>query len=134
MARASIEPAETSTKVAVLVALLRRPQGARLDEMMRATGWRSQAVRAALSGAIKADLGLFLLSCATRAGRVYRAVSTRLEWGDVPPPHGNESPSWLGRPKAAEAAEAAAELAQRRIQSKGFPLDPLFWRSAGGGR
>jgi hypothetical protein len=86
------EEKRTATKIDVLVALLRRPQGARIDELMMATGWQSHSVRGALSGAIKKELGLFVLSEQTRAGRVYRVVSTRPEWGDVPRPAISPSP------------------------------------------
>jgi hypothetical protein len=48
---------QTSKKDTVL-ALLRRPQGASLKEMMRATGWQSHSVRGFLSGALRKKMGL----------------------------------------------------------------------------
>jgi hypothetical protein len=63
------------TKIAALLALLRRPEGARIDEMMTATGWRQHSVRGALAGAIKKKLGLTVASEKTEAGRVYRIAA-----------------------------------------------------------
>ena len=38
------------TKISQVIALLRRKQGATLDEMMKATGWQKHTTRAALTG------------------------------------------------------------------------------------
>jgi hypothetical protein len=62
------------TKIERLVDLLRRPEGARLDEMMQATGWQSHSVRGALAGALKKKLGLCVSSEKTAASRVYRVT------------------------------------------------------------
>ena len=59
-------------KIAVLVALLRRPDGARIDEMMDATGWQAHSVRGAISGAIKKGLGLAVASEKADGQRTYR--------------------------------------------------------------
>jgi hypothetical protein len=48
---------QTSKKDTVL-ALLRRPQGASLKEIVRATGWQSHSVRGFLSGALRKKMGL----------------------------------------------------------------------------
>lgn len=69
----SNETAEAPTgKIGMLVALLRRPGGARLDEMTGATGWQAHSVRGAISGGIKKRLGLTVLSELSAEGRVYR--------------------------------------------------------------
>jgi hypothetical protein len=65
-------PSKAPTKLEALLTLLRRHEGARLDEMMTATGWQAHSVRGALSGAIKKKLGLAVVSEKTDAGRVYR--------------------------------------------------------------
>lgn len=59
-------------KLGVLVGLLRRPQGASVEEMTVATGWQAHSVRGAMSGALKKKLGLTIESEKTDAGRVYR--------------------------------------------------------------
>jgi len=59
-------------KIATLVALLRRPEGATVEAMMTGTGWQAHSVRGAMSGAIKKNLGLTVFSEKTEGGRVYR--------------------------------------------------------------
>ncbi|MBM9595830.1 DUF3489 domain-containing protein [Roseitranquillus sediminis] len=50
------------TKLATLVALLRRPEGATMAEMTDATGWQQHTVRGALAASIKKKLGLEVMS------------------------------------------------------------------------
>ena len=45
------------TKIEAVVDLLRRPEGARIEDIMAATGWQKHSVRGAMSGAIKKGLG-----------------------------------------------------------------------------
>jgi hypothetical protein len=75
---AAAAPEEThgagNGKIGLMLALLRRPQGARLEEMQAATGWQAHSVRGALSGSIRKKLGLALTSDKTEAGRVYRVA------------------------------------------------------------
>jgi hypothetical protein len=61
------------TKQALLIQMLRRPEGATLDELVAATGWQSHTVRGAMAGALKKKLGLTIDSekVETR-GRVYK--------------------------------------------------------------
>lgn len=61
-------------KLTVLIDLLRRPEGARLDEMMTATGWQAHSVRGAMSGALKKKQSLNIASEKTAGERVYRIV------------------------------------------------------------
>jgi uncharacterized protein DUF3489 len=62
---------QTSKKDTVL-ALLRRPQGATVKEIMRATGWQSHSVRGFLSGALRKKMGLKVKSAKRNNGeRVY---------------------------------------------------------------
>jgi hypothetical protein len=65
-------PAKAPTKVQALVTLLRRPEGARLGELMAATGWQAHSVRGAMSGAIKKGLGLTITSEKVDGERLYR--------------------------------------------------------------
>ncbi len=61
----------------MLVALLQRPEGASVGEMMAATGWQAHSVRGAMSGALKKGLGLTIESAPNEAGRVYRIPAVR---------------------------------------------------------
>jgi hypothetical protein len=61
------------TKQAVLIAMLRRPEGADLDEIAEATGWQKHTIRGAISGALKKKLGLEVTSTKDHQNRrVYR--------------------------------------------------------------
>ena len=63
----------TATKQATLIAMLRAPDGATIDEIMSATNWQSHTVRGAMAGALKKKLGLVVTSEKNDArGRVYR--------------------------------------------------------------
>jgi hypothetical protein len=46
------------TKQAQIIAMLKRPKGATLAEMVEATGWMAHTVRGSISGALKKKLGL----------------------------------------------------------------------------
>ena len=67
------DPKRRSKQDAV-IALLRRPQGATVDEVARATGWQRHTVRGVFSGTLKKKLGLSVASAKEERGRVYRIV------------------------------------------------------------
>ena len=78
---APIEPAAApkartpreGTKQATLIAMLRAPDGATIEEIMAATGWLGHTVRGAMAGALKKKLGLEVTSEKVEGrGRVYR--------------------------------------------------------------
>ena len=57
----------------MLIAMLRRPEGATLDQIIEATGWQPHTVRGAISGALKRKRGLEVTSAKNESGeRVYR--------------------------------------------------------------
>ena len=61
------------TKQATLIAMLRAPDGATIEEITSATGWQSHTVRGAMAGALKKKLGLEVTSEKVEGrGRVYR--------------------------------------------------------------
>ena len=61
------------TKQEALIAMLRQPDGASIDEIIAATGWQPHTVRGAISGALKKKLGLAVASDKVEGrGRVYR--------------------------------------------------------------
>ena len=60
------------TKQDVVIAMLRQPEGATVDEVASVTGWRRHTVRGVFSGTLKKKLGLTLASAKEERGRVYR--------------------------------------------------------------
>lgn len=70
---APVRKTREGTKQAKLIAMLRRPAGATIAEIVEATGWQSHTVRGALAGALKKKLGLDVTSEKEgERGRVYR--------------------------------------------------------------
>lgn len=62
------------SKQADVIALLRRPEGATVDEVRAATGWQPHTVRGLFSGALKKKLGLAVVAAKEERGRVYRVA------------------------------------------------------------
>ena len=66
------DTAPRQTKQQIMIDLLRRPEGATIEEITAATGWQSHTVRGAMSGALKKKLGLEATSEKLEGrGRVY---------------------------------------------------------------
>ncbi len=63
---------EASGKLGKLVSLLKRPNGASLADLMKATGWQAHSVRGAISGTLKKKLKLAVLSEKAGGVRTYR--------------------------------------------------------------
>jgi hypothetical protein len=55
-----------------VIAMLRRPEGVTVDEVVSATGWQRHTVRGVFSGTLKKKLRLTLASAKEERGRVYR--------------------------------------------------------------
>lgn len=80
MARINLSMPETTndkpkreTKQQLLIDLLKRHEGATLDEIVAATGWQKHTARGAMSGALKKRLGLTITSEKVEGrGRVYK--------------------------------------------------------------
>ena len=67
------ETPSKTTKLATIVDLLRRPDGALMDELVLATSWQKHSVRGAISGTLKKKHGLSIASAVIKGrGRVYR--------------------------------------------------------------
>jgi len=60
--------AREGSKSAKILGLLRRPDGASLKELMKATGWLAHSVRGFLSGAVAKRMGLKLVSAKSENG------------------------------------------------------------------
>jgi hypothetical protein len=68
------QSSKTPSKQDLLLALLSRPEGATLGQIMDATGWQKHSVRGFISGFIKKKRGLTVISEKTDGGeRVYQA-------------------------------------------------------------
>jgi hypothetical protein len=61
-ARTADTGGKRESKQDVVIALLRRSQGASIEEMMEATGWQAHSVRGFMSGALKKRLGMDVVS------------------------------------------------------------------------
>jgi len=66
--------AKRPSKQDAVIAMLRRPEGATVDEVASATGWQRHTVRGVFSGTLKKKLGLTLASAKEERGRVYRVA------------------------------------------------------------
>ena len=64
--------AKRPSKQDEVIAMLRRPEGATVDEVASATGWQRHTVRGVFSGTLKKKLGLTIASAKEERGRVYR--------------------------------------------------------------
>ena len=51
-----------TTKAELILSLLRRPKGASISDLSKATGWQAHSVRGFLSGTLKKKMGLAVVS------------------------------------------------------------------------
>ena len=64
-----------NTKQAQIIAMLQRPEGATISQIVEVTGWQPHTVRGTFAGAFKKKLGLTLSSSKDEHGqRVYRVA------------------------------------------------------------
>lgn len=69
----SVGTGRADSKQAKVIALLKRPGGATLDALVKATGWQRHTVRGAIAGALKKRLKLKVVSQKSENGlRTYR--------------------------------------------------------------
>jgi hypothetical protein len=60
-----------------MIELLKRPDGATLNQLVEVTGWQAHTVRGAMAGALKKKLGLNIASDKTDGQeRKYRITTT----------------------------------------------------------
>lgn len=75
------ETPHAESPLAQLIAMLTRPDGAAIDEIVKALDWQAHTVRGAMSGALKTKFGLKMESEKVDGrGRVYRVA----EWLPLP--------------------------------------------------
>jgi hypothetical protein len=77
VSKATEKPTRTraDSKQAKLIAMLKSPKGATVDEIVAAFGWQPHTVRGAIAGALKKKLGLDVTSEKVEGrGRVYRIL------------------------------------------------------------
>jgi len=64
--RTSKPTPRAGTKQALMIELLKRPEGATVEQIAEATGWQHHTIRGAISGALKKKLGLTVEATRTR--------------------------------------------------------------------
>jgi hypothetical protein len=64
----------SGTKQAKMIDLMKRPEGATVEQIAKATGWQHHTIRGAISGALKKKLGLKVEATKEESGTVYRIV------------------------------------------------------------
>lgn len=70
------EGVRSRTKLARLEAMLRRPDGATIEQISNSLDWQAHSVRGAMSGALKRKQGLSITSEKTGDGqRIYRIAA-----------------------------------------------------------
>jgi hypothetical protein len=65
------------TKQAKVLALLHRPGGVSISDLVKATGWQEHSVRGFLAGTVRKRLGLNLESTRQDGERTYRVTAAR---------------------------------------------------------
>lgn len=72
------------TKQAMLIATLRAPTGATMEEVVAATGWQAHSARSAMSGALGKKSGLVLTSIKKGPGGYTALISRRADAAEWP--------------------------------------------------
>lgn len=67
------------SKQAQVIAMLQRPEGASIEQIMQATEWQQHTVRGFFAGALKKKLGLELASDKVGDVRIYRLPQANVE-------------------------------------------------------
>lgn len=70
-------PKPASSKLDQIVAALRAPKGATIAQLAALTGWQPHSVRGAMSGSLKRQRGLTIISTKSGSERVYKIGGAR---------------------------------------------------------
>lgn len=70
-----ISSTQTESKQAQLIALLKRPDGASMEDLISVTGWQRHSIRGVLSGVVRKKLGLPLATSREGGQLIYRLVA-----------------------------------------------------------
>jgi len=69
--------AKAASKLDIVIELLKRPEGATIEDMVKATGWQKHTVRSAVSAAIGKKRGYKVVNEKSENGvRTYKIVDT----------------------------------------------------------
>ncbi len=71
-----------TTKQDRVIAMLRQPEGATIDDLVGITDWQRHTVRGMIAGALKKKLCLCVVSDKAERGRVYRVTGTATKRAD----------------------------------------------------
>ena len=110
-------PARASTKLALVIELLRRDGGATIAEIVAATGWQQHSVRGAISGTLKKKLELAVSSEREEAAGASTASRRRDERARSPTPHAPGDDA-RGKATAARADGQAAPFDCTRYRQR----------------
>ena len=69
----------SGTKQSTAIEMLRSPNGANIDALMKATGWQKHSVRGFLAGVVRKRLKLNLNSTTVEGVRIYRVIDDASE-------------------------------------------------------
>ena len=72
------------SKQARVIEMLMKPEGATIDDIMKATDWQQHSVRGFFAGIIRKKLKLTLTSEAAEAGRIYKVTGNAASTGSKP--------------------------------------------------
>jgi hypothetical protein len=99
--------AKRRSKQDEVIAMLRRSEGATVDEVANATGWQRHTVRGVFAGTLKKKLGLTIASAKEERGRVSTASPNRQIYDGAHQPRCGSPAHWraVARSRSARRGE-----------------------------